>query len=322
MMLKNFRLLLVEDNIINQMLLRELLEQEGATVDIAANGIEALAQIQNPGKTYDAVLMDLQMPQMGGIEATRRIRAYPGMADLPILAMTAHSRDEDREQCLTAGMNDYCLKPIDVPELMDKLTYWKNRQTSTPVAVAEQVLPDAHGSESIDFGELKTLIDIEDGLSRCRGVASRYADLLKLFLVNYRDFPSRAISLYEMGEWVPLGKAVHSLRGVAGNLGAKKLFETARVFQFAIENPDIQVRLTAFENFLDSTRELLATLFHWEVGQPIETMARFASEISVANPDNAPVALDVLLSRLTDCLASNNLEADSLWLRISNRLPG
>lgn len=181
-----------------------------------------------------------------------------------------------------------------------------------------------HGDEGVNFDGLEGFIDLKDGLLRCRGITSRYADLLKMFLLNYRDFPARAISLYEMEEWGQLGKAVHSLRGVAGNLGARKLFKAARVFQLVLEQAEIEPRLTAFEHFLDSTRELLTALQAWEARQPIDTLVRLNdTELSlVVGMDKATASLDELLDCLANCLATHNLEADTLWLHISHRLPG
>ncbi len=126
-MLTGLRLLVVEDNEVNQMLLCEWLEMEGATVDVAVNGPDALTRIRNPGKIFDAVLMDVQMPGMDGIETTRHIRQHPNGVRLPIIAMTAHTRDQDREACLAAGMNDYSEKPINMEKLTRTLIYWVNQ---------------------------------------------------------------------------------------------------------------------------------------------------------------------------------------------------
>ncbi len=119
------RILVVEDDEVNQLVARGVLESAGAEVSIAANGREALGLIR-PG-SFDAVLMDLQMPGMDGIETTRRLREDPALADLPIIAMTASAMAGDRERLLEAGMNDYVAKPVRVAAIYATLNKWLNR---------------------------------------------------------------------------------------------------------------------------------------------------------------------------------------------------
>ena len=113
------RLLVAEDNLNNQQVARELLEHEGAIVRIANHGQEAVEAVAHADPQFDVVLMDVQMPRMGGIEATRAIRASTvnGASTVPILAMTAHALDTDREECLQAGMNGYISKPVRAEDL-------------------------------------------------------------------------------------------------------------------------------------------------------------------------------------------------------------
>src|SRR6185369_2598490 len=123
--LRGARLLLAEDNEINQQIAVELLESAGATVEVAANGRVVLDLLMAKGpQAYDAVLMDLQMPEIDGIEATRRLRADARFARLPIIAMTAHAMVEERERCLAAGMVDHIAKPIDPPAMFQTLARW------------------------------------------------------------------------------------------------------------------------------------------------------------------------------------------------------
>jgi CheY-like chemotaxis protein len=115
-------ILLVEDNLFNQQVARELMEQDGAIVSIASNGEEALAWLRK--QEFDAVLMDVQMPVMDGYTATQHIRANPAWAGLPIIAMTANARIEDQRQCLSAGMNDFVSKPIEPQQFVSTLGKW------------------------------------------------------------------------------------------------------------------------------------------------------------------------------------------------------
>ncbi|MDD2728702.1 response regulator [Malikia sp.] len=119
--LAGLRILLAEDNLVNQQLARELLMHEGAEVDIAANGQLAVEMVQAASPPYDLVLMDMQMPVMDGLEATRKIRESLGLLELPIVAMTANAMSDDRQACLDAGMNEHVAKPLDMDELVDMI---------------------------------------------------------------------------------------------------------------------------------------------------------------------------------------------------------
>ncbi|MGH8562374.1 MAG: response regulator, partial [Nevskiales bacterium] len=121
--LSGMRVLLVEDNAMNRRLASEILGDAGVQLTTAEDGEHALTALA--AGDYDAVLMDVQMPVMDGFEATRRIRLLPGYSDLPVIAMTANAFQEDREQALAAGMNDFLAKPIDSEQLLEKLSQWK-----------------------------------------------------------------------------------------------------------------------------------------------------------------------------------------------------
>lgn len=120
--IKGAKILLVEDNEVNQLVARRIMEKAGLMVSIADNGLRALESLE--ADQFDLVLMDIQMPEMDGLEATRRIRANPRWADLPVVAMTAHALSGDRELSLQAGMNDHITKPINLPELFRTLARW------------------------------------------------------------------------------------------------------------------------------------------------------------------------------------------------------
>ncbi len=175
--LEGMRVLLAEDNEINQQIAIELLEAVGVTVEVAANGREAVDKVRS-GTAWDAVLMDLQMPELDGISATQAIRAEGRFGELPIIAMTAHAMVEERERCFAAGMNDHVTKPIEPDVLYQALARWFQRRPAaeTPVraekrpGAAEAALPQVPG------------VDTASGLKRVAGNLALYRNLLGKFV--------------------------------------------------------------------------------------------------------------------------------------------
>ena len=139
--LRGARILLVEDNDINQLVARELLEDAGLVVEVADNGQIALEQVQRAA--YDLVFMDMQMPVMDGVTATREIRKLQRLAHLPIVAMTANAMEQDRRMCMDAGMNDFLVKPIDQQDMLDILLRWILPPGAAPVPAAPKLEPAA-----------------------------------------------------------------------------------------------------------------------------------------------------------------------------------
>ena len=174
-------LLVVEDNEINRQIALELLDGAGLVVDVAENGERAVHQVQHA--SYDIVLMDVQMPVMDGLEATRRIRALPGYGRLPILAMTANAMAGDRELALEAGMNDHVTKPIDPDQLFNALRRWlphRAAQVASEPAVAASAAP----TTPVVLGDSLNIagLDVADGLRRVMGKRDMYTRLLRAFV--------------------------------------------------------------------------------------------------------------------------------------------
>jgi two-component system sensor histidine kinase/response regulator len=208
--------LLVEDNYINQRVAYEILKAEGIRVETAANGIEALKLLKV--HQFDAILMDIQMPEMDGIEATRRIRAVPGLHALPIVAMTAHTMFGDRERCLQAGMNDYVSKPIDRKELFTALRRCIRPETPVPerpVPATEDGLPILDG------------LDVSEGVQRIGGSLQLYAEIINEYRAYFRDFLSGFSSAVNAGDWGEAQQMAHSMKGAAGNISAGRLRDAA-----------------------------------------------------------------------------------------------
>jgi CheY-like chemotaxis protein len=222
---KGARLLLVEDNDINREFAIELLGTVNIKVDVAKNGEEALAMIQE--QTYDCVLMDVQMPVMDGLEATRRIRALKGeyFASLPIVAMTALAMNTDAEESHAAGMNDHIAKPVKPERLFSCLSkYLPNAATDSPLekAIAYRISPTPIECPP-EFLKLQNL-QVEEGLRRIGGKAEAYYKQLLRFKEHYANAVAELERL--LGENLPAAETYcHTLKGVVGNIGAQALLD-------------------------------------------------------------------------------------------------
>ena len=218
--LQGARVLLVEDNDVNQLVARGMLESWGVRVDTAADGRIAVSMIGAPAEPYDAVLMDLQMPNMDGYEATRRIRANPSYAHVPIIAMTADAFEAERQACLEAGMDDHVAKPVDANHLLRVLARWiRGRRAAAPPA------PPPFALETI--------------LLRLNGNRSLVRRLLQIFV---RDFASASADIraaVARGDVANARFRVHTIKGVAANLSAAPLHAAAERLEAAWNDDDL-----------------------------------------------------------------------------------
>ncbi|MDR3411107.1 MAG: PAS domain S-box protein [Formivibrio sp.] len=215
------RILLVEDNAINQQVAREFLAQVGMQVVLANNGQEALDWLAR--ESFDAVLMDIHMPEMNGLEATRRLRADPRWKDLPVLAMTAAVLPEDREACSAAGMNDYVPKPIDREKLLSVLQRWI--RPNEP-ALAQLPKPNIQGEPGEGILDLPGF-DLARIIQVTGGDFAFFYRLLAYFAGDFADFRERLTEKLAEGDWSGARSLVHALKGASGNLGAERLYQAA-----------------------------------------------------------------------------------------------
>ena len=225
------KVLLVEDNEINQEVAQGILRGAGLIVTIAKDGREAVEAVKK--NSYDAVLMDIQMPIMDGYEATRAIRKDSGYKHLPIIAMTANVMAGDAEKSLKAGMNAHIGKPIDPDELFGALVKWiaPSKFKRKKVSKAKAKKNPVPTKKAIILNEL----DTEDGLRRVRGDTKLYNKILSKFTDRAKNYIEDLLNIYGGKDREEAIRSAHSLKGVAANIGAKKLHTAAEKLQSALK---------------------------------------------------------------------------------------
>jgi PAS domain S-box-containing protein len=221
LLLRGTKVLLVEDNEINQELALELLSTAGVTAEVAGNGQEALEMLER--HSFDGVLMDVQMPVMDGYAATRAIRADQRFKDLPVIAMTANAMAGDREKVLEAGMNDHIAKPINVRDMFTTMARWiKPSASDEPRAAPRDI-------GAVDSERIPPLegIDQAQGLAATQGNRPFYLKLLRKFRNTQRDFVDQFRQAQREDDPEAGTRAAHTLKGVAGTIGATQVREAA-----------------------------------------------------------------------------------------------
>lgn len=256
--LSNLRLLVVEDDPINQFLALTLLEGEGASVQVAGDGRQCLDLLDPALTRFDAVLMDLEMPVLGGMETCKRIRSEPALASLPLIAVTGHDLDATRTDCLGAGFDECLTKPLDVQTLKETVlrVIRKYRIRAPKELPQKQPTPDT-GS--------KAILDVDLAVSRMGGDA-------QIFMALVPQFPQHATELLEQakanlvaGDFKSCARSLHSLKSVSGTMGAIELMQASmKAEQIVLEDGsldvDCQSALSEVSKVLAKTQEALARL--------------------------------------------------------------
>ena len=224
------RVLIVEDNSVNQLVARELLQQLGMVVTVAGNGREAVAAASEFGVQFDLVLMDLQMPVMDGYEATRLIRKRWAPERLPIIALTAYASRDELEQCLTSGMNDHLTKPVQPERLYACLIQWIKSATGPGVA---PVLSRDHRLPGAALPELLPGLDPILGVALLAGDTELYQRLISNFAHDSQGLGLKIRSALEESDLARARLLAHTLRGAAGNLAAPALQSAAAELESA-----------------------------------------------------------------------------------------
>ena len=301
--LSDLRVLLVEDNPINQQLAVELLESRQAQVQVADNGQEALERIRaHPPGFYSVVLMDLQMPVMDGYEATRILRMDARHVTLPIVAVSAHAMADERERCLVLGMNAHISKPFE-PELLYE-TLARYREGNASVRPGPTMPVPARTGAGTEAPTLPAIdgLDLHSGMKHADHRHGLYVQLLQRFAQDYRGFAGSAQALLAGSEWTDLTRAAHSLKGVAASLGASAIALAAAQLETAARAADGEAARIALAPLSAHLAPLVEALGH-----------HFAATVAPAGDRSVQVPAAPWLERFRALLRQADVEAAELW---------
>lgn len=244
-------ILLVEDNLVNQRIAKHLLDEANLNVSIANNGLEALELLNT--KRFNLVLMDLQMPVMDGIEATRKIRrSETAFKHIPIIAMTAHASTEHIQECLEVGMNAHTTKPIDVDVLLNAIANW-----ITPSGVSE---PKEQQTLSSNDSLMIDGIEVRDGIKRVNGNLALFKKLLLTFCEESEGFAGDINALMQAGETIRIKNRFHGVKGSASNISAFRVSELAAVLEKESAQGNIEFIQSNISEFIDELSSLCGNI--------------------------------------------------------------
>ena len=295
--LRGARILLVEDNELNQEVATELLRDAGFVVDVAGNGQIALDMVHQ--KPYALVLMDMQMPVMDGVSAAIEIRKNVRFDALPILAMTANVMQGDRDRCTAAGMNDHVAKPIEPDDLWRKLARWIAPTGSAGNSVKPSVLALEGPDFRIDG------VDMVSGMARVMGKTALYLRLLRRFSDTQRGVPDLIRQALVAGDKLTAERLAHTLKGLCGNVGASELAAQAADLEAALHN---EGPTAAIEASLQAVEKPLAALVS-AIDHHLPTRRKALPSKPVLESDGAPE----VRQRLLALLAADDADAVSLF---------
>ncbi|MBK4720494.1 response regulator [Azospirillum sp. YIM DDC1] len=315
--LRGLRVLVVDDNAVNRLVARELLEDAGLAVTAVGSGGEAVRLALEPGADYAALLTDVQMPDMDGFAVARAIRRQCGPDRLPIIAMTAHALEEERRRCLDAGMDDHIAKPVEPHRLVAVLNRRLKpfgRREAPPVAMAAET--DAKRPETLP--DSLEGFDLTPALARMNGRAGTLRRAILDFLDRYGDAPVRLEHLRSAGDGPALERFAHGLRGSAGTVGAMAASSAAAALELAAreERRDAIPGLVA-----DLSAALGPALASAETLRAAEMAVEVVPEIPVL-PLVSPDELEEALRALEEALRSGSLSAAARFAALRGLLAG
>ena len=345
--LEALRLLVVDDNVMNQQVARELLVRQGAEVDVADGGVAAVERIRSARPGFDVVLMDIQMPDMDGYEATRRIRLDARMVDLPIIAMTANAMASDRAACLAAGMNDHIGKPINLDRLVETILVQVGRTalaagrlsesdaasvvSATPSASASSALSAASlASAALPAGAADTAsgsIEFNKAVQRLGGSRDLYFSMVRHFTADSRAILDGLALAIGQGKTIEAANLLHNFKSASGIVGAHVLHTAVARHEAALrravpgesEAVDAEAMLTELTELAQQCQHALAALEPAETGVSVLPVAAGTAFPALAS--GAPVMRDVhdlpdQLVQLQALLEGSNMRAVGVFSEI------
>ncbi|MCP8464708.1 response regulator [Pseudomonas sp. ZM23] len=241
--LKGARVLVAEDNLLNRHVLLQLLAEFDVLAEFADNGCQALQMASQ--KSYDAILMDIQMPEMDGVEATIRLRERPEFAQLPIIALTANVMEDERQRCLAAGMNDFLAKPVEPYTLQQTLRHWISNERGADAA--EKTLASREQTEPWPI--VIQGLDMDTGLRYVMGKYDTYLTFVQEFAHDQAGAAEQVAQALSRGDWQKAGRMVHICKGLAATIGASACAQVAAELEQALRkkhgDPELQARFEA-----------------------------------------------------------------------------
>ena len=304
------RVLLVEDNPVNQEVALELMQSVGLRVEVANEGQEALGQVQ--ARQFDLILMDVQMPGMDGLEAARRIRNLPSHASVPILAMTANAFGEDREACLKAGMDDHVPKPVDPSQLYLALLHWLPPRVRRPETAPAPAPRPAAVAAPAPLAGLPLIAGIDAALTMryLGGRVDVVRRVLRQFAAHYEQGLPQLGQALARGDWAAAKALAHSIKGASASIGAARLPGLAATLEEVIAQQRGPAEVAAAAKAMVD-----------ELGALVASLQAALTEAEPPSPaPDAGVAMPALLDQLAGLLASADYEAITLLRHQHQRL--
>ncbi|MEG1130359.1 MAG: response regulator, partial [Comamonas sp.] len=308
--LKGKRVLVVDDNALNREVAADFLELVGIQVELATDGAQALKVLEK--QSFDLVLMDVHMPNMDGMQATRAIRQHPSLHNLPVIALTAQARTEDREAIETAGMNAHLSKPIDDKLLYETLCQWMTpdasavQHASSPALQPQQVSPPA--------------FDLSQMQQRFRGNTNLISRVLNGFARDFVEAPSHLQEYLSQSRWQDLGMLAHTLKGSLGYLGAPALMEQASQIESACRTPQGSMNLPQASH---QHLQQQVPIFAEQLAQLLKQLPEAAAETTSPAPAvaaNSLARVEAMIEELRQLIADGNYAAVEGFERLQHLL--
>ena len=303
--LKGVRILLAEDNLLNQQIATEILGDEGLVIDVANNGQEAVDMVNKAA--YAMVLMDMQMPIMDGLEATRTIRKNFSNDDLPVLAMTANASDADRKKCLASGMDAHITKPIDPDLLFTEIAKWIKPNNTPPITNKTLAITT---KETQTIPEIKG-VDTNLGLKVAAGKVSLYIKMLKTFSTDQVNAVENIKKAIEKNDFATGQLIAHTLKGTCGSIGATELQNKAEILESHLKEKMSHAKIVELLDVIQPRLLLVIGSIHELLPNKEKT-----NETTALNEEE----VKSLILHLSELLASDDTEANELLEKNSSML--